>query len=96
MTMEIMSMRKKTWMMVVTFILFSVLLHTNTAWLKVGCMYTVNVLPVFITVLISVNLQPRKVLVIFTAFHSTLTLSVKLGVQAKPVYITGKLTLLAN
>ena len=58
--------------------------------------HTVNVLPVFITVLISVNLQPRKVLVIFTAFHSTLTLSVKLGVQAKPVYITGKLALLAN
>ena len=58
--------------------------------------YTVNILPVFITVLISVNLQPRKVLVIFTAFPSTLTLSVKLGVQAKPVYITGKLTLLTN
>ena len=58
--------------------------------------HTVNVLPVFITVLISVNLQPRKVLVIFTAFPSTLTLSVKLGVQAKPVYITGKLTLLTN
>ena len=58
--------------------------------------HTVNVLPVFITVLISVNLQPRKVLVIFTAFPSTLTLSVKLDVQAKPVYITGKLTLLTN
>ena len=58
--------------------------------------HTVNVLHAFITVLISVNLQPRKVLVIFTAFSSTLTLSVKLGVQAKPVYITGKLTLLAN
>ena len=58
--------------------------------------HTVNVLPVFITVLINVNLQPRKVLVIFPAFLSTLTLSVKLGVQAKPVYITGKLILLTN
>ena len=58
--------------------------------------YTVNVLPVFITVLNSVNLQSRKVLVIFTAFPCALTLSVKLGVQAKPVYITGKLTLLTN
>ena len=56
--------------------------------------YTVNVLAVFITVLISVNLQPSNVLVIFTAFTSTLTLSVKLGVQAKPVYIIGKFTLL--
>ena len=32
------------------------------------CSCTVNVLPVFVTVLISVNLQPRKVLIIFTAF----------------------------
>ena len=57
---------------------------------------TVNVLPVFVTVLISVNLQPSKVLVMFTAFHSTLTLSVKLGVQAKPLYVIGNLTLLTN
>ena len=59
-------------------------------------MYTVNVLPLFVTVLISVNLQPRKVFVIFTAFPSALTFLVKLGVQAKPVSITGKLTLPAN
>ena len=58
--------------------------------------YTVNVLPVLVTVLISVNFQPCRVLVIFTAFSSTLTLSVKLGVQEKPVYIIGKLNLLIN
>ena len=58
--------------------------------------HTVNVLPVFITVLISVNLQLRKEPVIFTAFPSTLTLSVELGVQAKPVHITGKPALLTN
>ena len=67
---------------------------------KVWNLYSVSMLSIhgkcfyqyWFKFLISVQFAALKVLLIFTAFFSTLTLAMKLGVQAKTAYITGKLT----